>query len=119
MSNIKVFAMQAVQSASQLAGWSAGLANTTHYIDPYDTHMDQNWSQTMWLLWLTSVIEQCKEPMITPVFLRTSHNCTMQVPVLEILQFCGDFINVHFHPEDIVVSPNSINDIVVQAIQLL
>ena len=32
MSNVKVFAMQ-----DELAGWP----NMTHYIDPYDTHMNQ------------------------------------------------------------------------------
>ena len=37
MSNVKVFAMQDGWLAGRLAGWM----NMTHYIDPYDTHMDK------------------------------------------------------------------------------
>ena len=37
MSNMKLFAMHNGRIDSQLAGWT----NMTHYIDPYDTRMDQ------------------------------------------------------------------------------
>ena len=40
-------------------------------------------------------------------------------PVLELLQLCRDLVDVHFEPEDVVVAAHSINDVVVQAVQLL
>ena len=39
--NIKVFVMQDDQPASQLAVRPTSWSNTTHSIDPHDTHMDK------------------------------------------------------------------------------
>ena len=41
------------------------------------------------------------------------------VPILEINEFTIDFLNINIMPENIVISVNSINDRIVEAIQLL
>ena len=48
MSNINVFATQR-RTDGRLGGRPNGWANMTHYIDPYDTHMDQ---KCYWKLYL-------------------------------------------------------------------